>query len=417
MDKLRVTGGRRLSGEITISGAKNAALPILCAGLLTADQLDLANVPNLHDVTTMLKLLRQMGLQAEQDGARVVMNGRGVNHLEAPYDLVKTMRASILVLGPLVARFGEAKVSLPGGCGIGSRPVDQHIKGLQAMGADINIEAGYIHAKAKKLKGTRVVTDMITVTGTENLLMAAALAEGETILENAAREPEVTDLANLLVKMGARIDGIGTDRLIVQGVPELHGAAHSVIADRIETGTFLCAVAATGGDVVLRHTQSGLLDAALDKLREAGAVLTSGDDWIRIQMASRPKAVNFRTTEYPGFPTDLQAQFMALGCLADGSSRVTETIFENRFMHVQELNRLGASIEIDGHTALVRGVEKLVGAPVMATDLRASASLIIAGLAAQGETVVDRIYHLDRGYDRIEAKLSAVGADIERIKQ
>ena len=417
MDKLRVTGGRRLSGEITISGAKNAALPILCAGLLTADQLDLANVPNLHDVTTMLKLLRQMGLQAEQDGARVVMNGRGVNHLEAPYDLVKTMRASILVLGPLVARFGEAKVSLPGGCGIGSRPVDQHIKGLQAMGADINIEAGYIHAKAKKLKGTRVVTDMITVTGTENLLMAAALAEGETILENAAREPEVTDLANLLVKMGARIDGIGTDRLTVQGVPELHGAAHSVIADRIETGTFLCAVAATGGDVVLRHTQSGLLDAALDKLREAGAVLTSGDDWIRIQMASRPKAVNFRTTEYPGFPTDLQAQFMALGCLADGSSRVTETIFENRFMHVQELNRLGASIEIDGHTALVRGVEKLVGAPVMATDLRASASLIIAGLAAQGETVVDRIYHLDRGYDRIEAKLSAVGADIERIKQ
>ncbi|HEX7643564.1 MAG TPA: UDP-N-acetylglucosamine 1-carboxyvinyltransferase [Burkholderiaceae bacterium] len=420
MDKLRVTGGRRLSGEIAISGAKNAALPILCAGLLTADQLDLANVPNLHDVTTMLKLLRQMGLQAEQDGARVVMNGHGVNNLEAPYDMVKTMRASILVLGPLVARFGEARVSLPGGCGIGSRPVDQHIKGLQAMGAEIAIEAGYIHAKAKKLKGTRIVTDMITVTGTENLLMAAALADGETVLENAAREPEVTDLANLLVKMGAKIDGIGSDRLVVQGVSTLHGAAHSVIADRIETGTFLCAVAATGGDVVLRHTQSNLLDAALDKLREAGAILTtgvaSGEDWIRIQMAARPKAVSFRTTEYPGFPTDLQAQFMALNCLADGSSRVTETIFENRFMHVQELNRLGASIEIDGHTALVHGVEKLVGAPVMATDLRASASLIIAGLAAQGETVVDRIYHLDRGYDRIEAKLSAVGADIERIK-
>ena len=420
MDKLRVTGGRRLSGEIAISGAKNAALPILCAGLLTADQLDLANVPNLHDVTTMLKLLRQMGLQAEQDGARVVMNGHGVNNLEAPYDMVKTMRASILVLGPLVARFGEARVSLPGGCGIGSRPVDQHIKGLQAMGAEIAIEAGYIHAKAKKSKGTRIVTDMITVTGTENLLMAAALADGETVLENAAREPEVTDLANLLVKMGAKIDGIGSDRLVVQGVSTLHGAAHSVIADRIETGTFLCAVAATGGDVVLRHTQSNLLDAALDKLREAGAILTtgvaSGEDWIRIQMAARPKAVSFRTTEYPGFPTDLQAQFMALNCLADGSSRVTETIFENRFMHVQELNRLGASIEIDGHTALVHGVEKLVGAPVMATDLRASASLIIAGLAAQGETVVDRIYHLDRGYDRIEAKLSAVGADIERIK-
>jgi UDP-N-acetylglucosamine 1-carboxyvinyltransferase len=417
MDKLRVTGGRRLSGEITISGAKNAALPILCAGLLTAEQLDLTNVPNLHDVTTMLKLLRQMGLQAEQDGARVVMNGRGVNHLEAPYDLVKTMRASILVLGPLVARFGEARVSLPGGCGIGSRPVDQHIKGLQAMGAEISIEAGYIHAKAKKLKGTRIVTDMITVTGTENLLMAAALAEGETVLENAAREPEVTDLAHLLVKMGAKIDGIGSDRLVVQGVPALHGAAHSVIADRIETGTFLCAVAATGGDVVLRNTQGGLLDAALDKLREAGAIMTSGEDWIRVQMSSRPKGINFRTTEYPGFPTDLQAQFMALNCLAEGSSRVVETIFENRFMHVQELNRLGASIEIDGHTALVRGVEKLVGAPVMATDLRASASLVIAGLAAQGETVVDRIYHLDRGYDRIEAKLSAVGADIERIKQ
>ncbi len=416
MDKLRVTGGRRLSGEIAISGAKNAALPILCAGLLTADSLDLSNVPNLHDVTTMLKLLRQMGLQAEQDGARVVMNGRGVDRLEAPYDLVKTMRASILVLGPLVARFGEAKVSLPGGCGIGSRPVDQHIKGLQAMGAEISIEAGYIHAKAKKLKGTRIVTDMITVTGTENLLMAAALAEGETVLENAAREPEVTDLANLLVKMGAKIEGIGSDRLVIQGVPALHGAAHSVIADRIETGTFLCAVAATGGDVVLRHTHSNLLDAALEKLREAGAILTTGDDWIRVQMASRPKAVSFRTTEYPGFPTDLQAQFMALNCLADGSARVTETIFENRFMHVQELNRLGASIDIEGHTALVRGVEKLVGAPVMATDLRASASLIIAGLAAQGETVVDRIYHLDRGYDRIEAKLSAVGADIERIK-
>jgi UDP-N-acetylglucosamine 1-carboxyvinyltransferase len=416
MDKLLITGGKRLSGEIDISGAKNAALPILCAGLLTADTLQLSNVPHLHDVTTILKLLRQMGLQAEQDGDRVALNGRGVNHFEAPYDLVKTMRASILVLGPLVARFGEAKVSLPGGCGIGSRPVDQHIKGLQAMGAEISIEAGYIHAKAKKLKGTRIVTDMITVTGTENLLMAATLAEGETVLENAAREPEVTDLANLLVKMGAKIEGIGTDRLVVQGVPALHGATHSVIADRIETGTFLCAVAATGGDVTLRHARGDLLDAALDKLRESGAILTSGEDWIRVQMAARPKAVSFRTTEYPGFPTDLQAQFMALNCLADGSSRVTETIFENRFMHVQELNRLGANIDIDGHTAMVQGVEKLIGAPVMATDLRASASLIIAGLAAQGETVIDRIYHLDRGYDRIEAKLSGVGANIVRVK-
>ncbi len=416
MDKLLITGGNRLSGEIAISGAKNAALPILCASLLTADTLQVSNVPHLHDVATMLKLLRQMGVHAEQDDSRLSLNGSKVNHLEAPYDLVKTMRASILVLGPLVARFGEAKVSLPGGCGIGSRPVDQHIKGLHAMGAEITIEAGYIHAKAKKLKGTRVVTDMITVTGTENLLMAATLADGETVLENAAREPEVTDLANLLVKMGAKIDGIGTDRLVIQGVGQLHGASHTVIADRIETATYLCAVAATGGDVVLRNTRTDILDVALDKLREAGVILTSGDDWIRVQMAARPKAVSFRTTEYPGFPTDMQAQFMALNCIAEGSSRVTETIFENRFMHVQEMNRLGASIDIDGHTAMVQGVEKLIGAPVMATDLRASASLVIAGLVAQGETLVDRIYHLDRGYDRMEVKLSAVGANIKRVK-
>jgi UDP-N-acetylglucosamine 1-carboxyvinyltransferase len=416
MDKLLITGGNRLSGDITISGAKNAALPILCAGLLTADNVQLSNVPHLHDVATMLKLLRQMGLRAEQDDGNVTLNGSQVNNLEASYDMVKTMRASILVLGPLVARFGEARVSLPGGCAIGSRPVDQHIKGLQAMGADIHIESGYIHAKAKKLKGTRVVTDMITVTGTENLLMAATLAEGETILENAAREPEVTDLANLLVKMGAKIEGIGTDRLVIQGVSALHGAAHTVIADRIETGTFLCAVAAAGGDVTLRHTRTDILDVALDKLREAGAIITSGADWIRVQMASRPKAVSFRTTEYPGFPTDMQAQFMALNCIAEGGSRVTETIFENRFMHVQELNRLGASIDIDGHTAIVQGVDKLFGAPVMATDLRASASLVIAGLAAEGETLIDRIYHLDRGYDRMEVKLSAVGANIKRVK-
>ena len=420
MDKLLITGGKRLSGDIPISGAKNAALPILCAGLLTADTLALANVPRLQDVSTMQKLLKQMGLTIEAksgaQGEMLELNGRNIDSPEAPYEMVKTMRASILVLGPLVARFGEAKVSLPGGCAIGSRPVDQHIKGLQAMGAEIRIEGGYIHARAKKLRGTRIVTDMITVTGTENLLMAATLAEGETVLENAAREPEVTDLANLLVAMGAKIEGIGTDRLRITGVPALHGASHSVIADRIETGTFMCAVGAAGGDVLLKNTRADLLDAVVDKLREAGAIITTGDDWMRVQMAGRPKAVSFRTTEYPGFPTDIQAQVMALNCIADGTSRVTETIFENRYMHVQELNRLGASIEIDGHTAIVHGVNRLVGAPVMATDLRASASLVIAGLAAEGQTLVDRIYHLDRGYDRMEAKLSAVGADIQRIR-
>jgi UDP-N-acetylglucosamine 1-carboxyvinyltransferase len=416
MDKLLITGGNRLAGEITISGAKNAALPILCAGLLTADTVELSNVPRLHDVATMLKLLRQMGLHAQQDGDRVSLNGSAIDKLEAPYEMVKTMRAAILVLGPLLARFGEARVSLPGGCAIGSRPVDQHIRGLQALGAEITIEAGYIHARAKRLKGTRIVTDMITVTGTENLLMAATLAEGETILENAAREPEVTDLANLLVAMGAKIQGIGTDRLVIQGVDKLHGASHAVIADRIETGTFLCAVAATGGDVTLKHARSDILDSAMDKLREAGVILTSGADWIRVQMASRPRAVSFRTTEYPGFPTDMQAQFMAVNCVASGTSHVTETIFENRFMHVQEMNRLGARIVIEGHNAFVTGSERLLGAPVMATDLRASASLVIAGLAAQGQTVIERIYHLDRGYDQMEVKLSQVGANIERIK-
>jgi UDP-N-acetylglucosamine 1-carboxyvinyltransferase len=416
MDKLLITGGKRLAGEITIAGAKNAALPILCASLLTASTIQLSNVPRLQDVSTMLKLLKQLGLNIEQDGERLAVQANAITSLEAPYELVKTMRASILVLGPLLARFGEAKVSLPGGCAIGSRPVDQHIKGLQTMGADISIEAGYIHARCKKLKGTRVVTDMITVTGTENLLMAATLAEGETVLENAAREPEVVDLANLLVKMGAKIDGIGTDRLVIQGVSTLHGASHAVIADRIETATFLCAVAAAGGDVTLRNVRTDILDVALDKLREAGVVMTTGDDWIRVQMSARPKAVNFRTTEYPGFATDMQAQFMAVNCIADGNSRVSETIFENRFMHVQEMNRLGAIITIDGHTASVTGVEQLVGAPVMATDLRASASLVIAGLAAQGQTLIDRIYHLDRGYDRMEVKLSGVGADIVRVK-
>lgn len=415
MQKLLITGGKRLAGDIAISGAKNAALPILCAGLLTADTVQLSNVPRLQDVATMLKLLRQMGLRAEEEGDRIALNGGRIDKLEAPYEMVKTMRAAILVLGPLLARFGEARVSLPGGCAIGSRPVDQHIKGLRAMGAEIQIEAGYIHARAKKLRGARIVTDMITVTGTENLLMAAALAEGETVLENAAREPEVTDLANLLVAMGAQIAGIGTDRLVIQGVPSLHGASHAVIPDRVETATFLCAVAAAGGDVTLTGVRTDILDAALDKLREAGVVLTTGPDWIRAQMAARPKAVSFRTTEYPGFPTDMQAQFMALNCIAEGNSRVTETIFENRFMHVQEMNRLGASIGIEGHTAIIEGVPQLVGAPVMATDLRASASLVIAGLAARGETLVDRIYHLDRGYDRMEVKLCAVGADIQRV--
>jgi UDP-N-acetylglucosamine 1-carboxyvinyltransferase len=416
MDKLLIRGGRRLAGEIEIAGAKNAALPILCAGLLTADTLALSNVPKLQDVATIKKLLRQMGLAIEEKSTALELCGRDITKLEAPYEMVKTMRASILVLGPLLARFGEAKVSLPGGCAIGSRPVDQHIKGLQAMGAEIRIEAGYIHAKAKRLKGARIVTDMITVTGTENLLMAATLADGVTVLENAAREPEVSDLANLLVAMGAKIEGIGSDRLVVTGVEALHGAAHAVIADRIETGTFLCAVAAAGGDVLLKSARADLLDAVVDKLRDAGAALTSGEDWIRVQMSLRPKSISFRTTEYPGFPTDMQAQLMALNCIADGSSRVTETIFENRFMHVQELNRLGASIEVDSHTAVVHGVGKLLGAPVMATDLRASASLVIAALAAEGETLIDRIYHLDRGYDRMEVKLSAVGADIQRIR-
>ena len=416
MDKLLITGGNRLTGEIVISGAKNAALPILCASLLTADTLQLANVPQLQDVTTMLKLLRQMGLKAEREGDHLMLSASHIDKLEAPYEMVKTMRASILVLGPLLARFGEVKVSLPGGCAIGSRPVDQHIKGLQAMGAEVSIEAGYIHARASKLRGALIVTDMITVTGTENLLMAATLAEGETILENAAREPEVTDLAHLLVAMGARIEGIGTDRLVIQGVDKLHGATHAVIADRIETGTFLCAVATVGGDVTLKNTRPDILDAALDKLREAGVVLTSGADWIRVQMAQRPHAVTFRTTEYPGFPTDMQAQFMAMNGIADGTSHVTETIFENRFMHVQEMNRLGAAIDIEGNTAIVRGVDHFVGAPVMATDLRASASLVIAGLAARGQTLIERIYHLDRGYDRMEVKLASVGAQIERVK-
>ncbi|MGU3778732.1 UDP-N-acetylglucosamine 1-carboxyvinyltransferase [Burkholderia metallica] len=415
MDKLVIEGGRRLSGEIVVSGAKNAALPILCAGLLTADPIDLDNVPNLKDVRTTLKVLNQMGVKSETDGARVQLDASRVDNLVAPYELVKTMRASILVLGPLLARFGEAKVSLPGGCAIGARPVDQHIKGLQAMGAEISIEHGFVEARAKRLKGARIVTDMITVTGTENLLMAATLADGETVIENAAREPEVSDLAHLLVAMGAKIDGIGTDRLVIQGVERLHGARHSVIPDRIEAGTFLCAVAAAGGDVRLTGVRPHILDAVIDKLREAGVSIEEGDSWLRVKMDRRPSAVTIRTSEYPAFPTDMQAQFMALNTVATGTAQVVETIFENRFMHVQELNRLGANITIDGNTALVTGVEKLSGATVMATDLRASASLVIAGLRADGETLVDRIYHLDRGYDRMETKLTAVGANVRRL--
>jgi UDP-N-acetylglucosamine 1-carboxyvinyltransferase len=416
MDKLVIEGGQQLAGEITVSGAKNAALPILCASLLSAEPVQLSNVPDLQDVRTMLKLLRMMGVEAEAPGAgRVMLDASKVHSPVAPYELVKTMRASILVLGPLVARFGEAKVSLPGGCAIGARPVDQHIKGLQAMGAEINIEHGFIEARAKKLKGTRIITDMITVTGTENLLMAAVLAEGETVIENAAREPEVGDLAHLLVAMGAKIDGIGTDRLVIQGVDKLHGAEHTVVPDRIEAGTFLCAVAAAGGDVTLRNVRPQILEAVIDKLREAGVTIDEGSDWLRVRMNQRAKAVSFRTSEYPAFPTDMQAQFMALNVIADGASRVVETIFENRFMHVQELNRLGANITIDGNTALVTGVDKLSGAKVMATDLRASASLVLAGLCAQGETLIDRIYHLDRGYDRMEVKLTSVGAKVRRI--
>jgi UDP-N-acetylglucosamine 1-carboxyvinyltransferase len=423
MDKLLIRGGRRLEGDVTISGAKNAALPELCAALLTAEPVTLANVPRLQDVSTTLKLLRNMGVVAERSETQpdtVTLDAGRVTSPEAPYDLVKTMRASILVLGPLLARFGEARVSLPGGCAIGSRPVDQHIKGLRAMGADITVEHGYIIAKADRLKGASITTDMITVTGTENLLMAATLAEGETVLENAAQEPEIPDLAEMLIGMGARIEGHGTNRIRIQGVGALHGlapdAAHRIIPDRIETGTFLCAVAAAGGNVLLRSAQAAHLAAVIDKLREAGVSIEAGDDWIRVKCDRRPSAVSFRTSEYPAFPTDMQAQFMALDCIAEGSARITETIFENRFMHVNELLRLGARIEVDGHTAMIQGVPSLSGATVMATDLRASASLVIAGLVAEGETVVDRIYHLDRGYDQMEAKLRAVGADIERIK-
>ena len=422
MDKLLIKGGKSLAGTVNISGAKNAALPELCAALLTADTVTLENVPRLQDVSTMLKLIRNMGVSAERDETTgtVTLNAGSLTSPEAPYELVKTMRASVLALGPLLARFGEATVSLPGGCAIGSRPVDQHIKGMQAMGAEIAVEHGYMIAKLprgqKRLKGCSITTDMVTVTGTENFLMAASLAEGETILENAAQEPEIPDLAEMLIKMGATIEGHGTRRIRIQGVERLHGCTHQVVADRIETGTFLCAVAAAGGNVILKNGRTDHLDALIDKLREAGAIITAGDGFIRVQASGRMTAQSFRTTEYPGFPTDMQAQFMALNAISMGSSTVTETIFENRFMHVNEMVRLGAKIQIEGKVAKVEGVEKLSGATVMATDLRASASLVIAGLVAEGETMIDRIYHLDRGYDQMETKLRGIGADIQRVK-
>jgi UDP-N-acetylglucosamine 1-carboxyvinyltransferase len=416
VDKLLIVGGTPLFGEVAMSGAKNAALPILCASLLTSDPLHLTNVPHLNDISTMLRLLGDMGVGVTLDGIDgMVLDGGGLNNAVASYEMVKTMRASILVLGPLVARCGEARVSLPGGCAIGARPVDQHIKGLQAMGAEITVEQGYVHAKATRLKGARICTDMVTVTGTENLMMAACLAEGETIIENAAREPEVVDLANCLVSMGARISGAGTDVIRIQGVEKLHGATHAIMPDRIETGTYLCAAAATGGDIRLLKTSGAYLDTVVDKLMDAGCEITVERDAIRLIAPKRLKAVSLRTAPYPAFPTDMQAQFMAINCIAEGVATIRETIFENRFMHVNELMRLGANIQIEGNNAIVRGVNHLEGASVMATDLRASASLVIAGLVAQGETVIDRIYHLDRGYERIEEKLEKLGAQVKRV--
>ncbi|MBK6744505.1 MAG: UDP-N-acetylglucosamine 1-carboxyvinyltransferase [Hydrogenophilales bacterium] len=418
MDKLVIEGGTRLEGEVAISGAKNAALPILCAALLSAESLVLTNVPELNDIGTMLKLLAQMGVKVEREGHRVSLDASGLNNPVAPYEMVKTMRASILVLGPLVARCGEAKVSLPGGCAIGARPVDQHIKGLQAMGAEIGVDHGYVNARTARLKGARLFTDMVTVTGTENLMMAACLANGETIIENAAREPEVVDLAQCLVAMGAQISGAGTDVIRIRGVERLHGAEHRIMPDRIETGTFLCAAAATGGDVRLIGTSTGYLDAVVDKLMDAGCDIvgekTPNHEAIRLIAPKRLQAVSIRTSPYPAFPTDMQAQFMAINCVAEGTAVMRETIFENRFMHAVELIRLGADIKIDGNTAFVKGVARLQGATVMATDLRASASLVIAGLVAEGETHIERIYHLDRGYEHIEAKMTRLGARIRR---
>ena len=419
MDKLLIEGGVPLQGEVRISGAKNAALPLLTAALLTREPLTLTNVPALNDIQTMLRLLQQMGVKVTQEADVVCLDASGLDNPLAPYELVKTMRASILVLGPLVARAGEARVSLPGGCAIGARPVDQHIKGLQAMGAEVKVEHGYLQARSARLKGARIFTDMVTVTGTENLMMAASLAEGETIIENAAREPEIVDLAQCLIAMGAQISGAGTDVIRIQGVEKLHGATHRIMPDRIESGTYLCAAAATGGSIRLTGTSSGYLDVVVDKLMDAGCEIhsekTATHEFITLKAPARLKSVSIRTAPYPAFPTDMQAQFMAVNAMADGVAVIRETIFENRYMHAVELQRLGADIKIDGNMAMVKGVARLQGATVMATDLRASASLVIAGLAAEGETVIERIYHLDRGYEHIEEKLSALGARIKRI--
>ena len=420
MDKLIIQGGNRLNGEVTISGAKNAALPILCASLLAETPLQLGSIAALKDIDTTIKLLGMMGVKIARNESDVTLDASDVTSFEATYEMVKTMRASILVLGPLLARFGTARVSLPGGCAIGSRPVDLHIKGLQAMGAAIHITHGYIQASTlhlpnRRLQGARYYMDMVTVTGTENLMMAAALAEGTTVLENAAKEPEVVDLAEMLIKMGAKISGAGTDVITIVGVEKLHGTTHNVVCDRIEAGTYMVAAAMTGGEVKLLNARADLLDAVIEKLREAGATVTSDANSITVKSDGKLKAVNIRTAPHPAFPTDMQAQFMALNTLATGVSKVTETIFENRFMHVQEMQRLGADISVDGNTALVQGVQYLDGAIVMATDLRASASLVLAGLVARGETVIERIYHLDRGYEKLEAKLNALGANVRRV--
>ena len=420
MDKLLITGGNRLHGEVVVSGAKNAALPILCAALLAETPLNLSSVAALKDIDTTIKLLGMMGVKIDRNADKVSLDASEVASFEATYEMVKTMRASILVLGPLLARFGNARVSLPGGCAIGSRPVDLHIKGLQAMGAAIHITHGYIQASTlhlpnRRLQGTRYYMDMVTVTGTENLMMAASLAQGTTVLENAAKEPEVVDLAECLIKMGAKISGAGTDVITIEGVERLSGADHNIVCDRIEAGTYMVAAAMTGGEVTLRNVQAHLLDAVIEKLREAGATVTVDTDSITVKADGKLKAVNIRTAPHPAFPTDMQAQFMALNTIATGVSKVTETIFENRFMHVQEMQRLGADIGIDGNTALVKGVDYLDGATVMATDLRASASLVLAGLVARGDTVIERIYHLDRGYEHLEAKLNALGANVKRI--
>ena len=417
MAKILISGGTPLNGEVGISGAKNAVLPILAGCLLADEPVSIGNVPHLHDVTTFIELLGQMGVQLVlDDRMKMHVDPRTTSTCIAPYDLVRTMRASILVLGPLVARFGQAEVSLPGGCAIGSRPVDQHIRGLQALGAEITVENGYIKARAKRLKGTRILMDMVTVTGTENIMMAATLAQGTTVIENAAQEPEVVDLANCLIAMGAQIEGAGTSTIHIRGVEKLHGADHTIIADRIEAGTFLIAGAITGGDLQIAHARADTLDAVLSKLEDAGAHISTGPDWIELDMQGRrPKAVNISTAPYPAFPTDMQAQFTALNCVAEGTGVITETVFENRFMHAHELQRLGADIHLEGNTAVVKGVSEMSGAPIMATDLRASACLVLAGLVAKGDTVVDRVYHIDRGYENIEEKLGVLGAKIRRL--